>query len=467
MPLIETISATLLREVPLLKDLSATLLESLRPHLHACEFRKGEPILRVGDYCDGAYYSLKGRVDARLPAAASTRARRDASVLVPEVPVALKLGEQTILEPGEIFGEGSALSRYPIAIDLTASSDVSCVLIRTPALRAMFDVPELAGFKELFERRYRERTLRSHLRRVDLFADLDEAALERLVDRAELRSFKPKEVIAEEGQPCDAFYLVRGGYVKVSVRTSGADLAVTYLRMGDWIGEATLCLNEPWPVSLTAIDHVELVRLSLEDIRPLLSVASASSRLWDVMIERLKQRGRTAVNPSSSRPLQFAMESELIRGESVLLIDLERCTRCDECVRACADAHDGTPRFVREGIKFQNFSVPTACYQCSDPVCMIGCPTGAITRPLGSLEVAIDASTCIGCGNCVKRCPWGNILTVPFDSPRVGERINLATKCDLCIGRPEGPACVQMCPQGCAQRVSFKDSEQVTMLFSG
>ena len=85
----------------------------------------------------------------------------------------------------------------------------------------------------------------------------------------------------------------------------------------------------------------------------------------------------------------------------------------------------------------------------------------------GSVEVAIDASTCIGCGNCVKRCPWGNILTVPFDSPKVGERINLATMCDLCIGRRGRAGCVQMCPQGCAQRVSFKDSEQVTMLFSG
>ena len=37
-----------------------------------------------------------------------------------------------------------------------------------------------------------------------------------------------------------------------------------------------------------------------------------------------------------------------------------------------------------------------------------------------------------------------------------------ATKCDLCLGRPEGPACVQMCPHGSAKRISFKDLEQVT-----
>jgi Fe-S-cluster-containing hydrogenase component 2 len=39
--------------------------------------------------------------------------------------------------------------------------------------------------------------------------------------------------------------------------------------------------------------------------------------------------------------------------------------------------------------------------------------------------------------------------------------INLATKCDLCIGRSAGPACVQMCPHGSAVRISFKDLETV------
>ena len=39
--------------------------------------------------------------------------------------------------------------------------------------------------------------------------------------------------------------------------------------------------------------------------------------------------------------------------------------------------------------------------------------------------------------------------------------INLASKCDLCVDRREGPACVQMCPHGSAVRISFKDLETV------
>ena len=33
----------------------------------------------------------------------------------------------------------------------------------------------------------------------------------------------------------------------------------------------------------------------------------------------------------------MAMDTGLIHGESVLMIDLNTCTRCDDCVRACED----------------------------------------------------------------------------------------------------------------------------------
>ncbi len=464
----EPLTPAQLRDVPFLRELTGETRALLRPNLFRRDFRQGDCILKAGEYFDGAYYLLAGKVEVRVPAAAGANpADRPAGTLVlDEVPMSVRAGSQTTIEAGEIFGEGSALSRFPIVVDFLAATDVSCVLIGTAALRAMFEVPELASFKALFDRRYRERTLRTHLQRAKLFSQLDPSVVETLISRAELVSFKPGRTIAEEGSPCDAFYLVRGGYIQVAVRSGSADVTLTYLRVGDSIGEAALLLNEPWPFSLTAVEHVELVKISQDDMRRLVPSALIDRELWDGLVLHLQQRGRAATNPLSTQALDFSITSGLIHGESVMLIDLEICTRCDECVRACADTHDGVPRFVREGTKFENFTVPTACFHCTDPVCMIGCPTGAITRPLGSFEVAIDPNTCIGCGSCVSRCPWGNILTVPFDSPKVGKQIDLATKCDLCIGRPEGAACVQMCPQGCLERVNFKDQARVEALFS-
>jgi Fe-S-cluster-containing hydrogenase component 2/CRP-like cAMP-binding protein len=439
MPL-EPLTSEQLHDVLLLRDVAPDVRESLRPYLFRAQFVTGDRIAAAGSYLDGAYYLLAGVVEARVPAPA---------------------GAATAIAAGSVFGEDSALSRYPLAADVIAASDVSALFIRTAALRAMFDLPELAAFKAAFDRDYRDRALRAHLQRTELFSNLDAAAMETLIARAELAAYKPGKPIALEGSPCDALYLVRGGYVQLASRMGDADVTLSYLRPGEWAGETALVLNEPWPFSLTAVEHVELVRITLDDVRTVLPDVARDPRLWEALVRRLTRRAQVIADPLAHSVLQFTAESGLVHGESVLLIDLERCTRCDECVRACADAHGGVPRFVREGAKFRNFTVATACYHCTDPVCMIGCPTGAITRPLGTREVAVDAATCIGCGNCVRRCPWDNILTVEFDSPSVGERIALATKCDLCVGRADGPACVQMCPQGCAERVNFKDLARV------
>jgi Fe-S-cluster-containing hydrogenase component 2 len=290
--------------------------------------------------------------------------------------------------------------------------------------------------------------------------------IERLKERAELVSCEPGQVVEQEGEPADAFYLVRGGFVKVSVTAGSSELAVTYLRKGDYAGEAALLIDEAWPFTLQALDHAELVKISKQEFKEITARSPGlEDVLWREAVARLKARAAALENPTRSEYVQMAMETGLIHGDSVLLIDLATCTRCDDCVRGCADAHGGVPRFVREGQKYRNWLIPTACYQCTDPVCMIDCPTGAIARAIGTLEVTINDATCIGCGNCAERCPWGNIVMVETEEKRPdGKPVELATKCDLCLTRPEGPACVQMCPHGSAVRISFKDLERVTQL---
>ena len=42
----------------------------------------------------------------------------------------------------------------------------------------------------------------------------------------------------------------------------------------------------------------------------------------------------------------------LMEAQSLLLIDLDKCTRCDDCVRACAASHDNVTRLIRDGLRF-------------------------------------------------------------------------------------------------------------------
>jgi Fe-S-cluster-containing hydrogenase component 2/CRP-like cAMP-binding protein len=495
-----------LKTYPFLDRVTPRILEKLQPNLIERVYAPGEVILRAGEYSDAAFFIVDGLVEVRLSAVEndpeSSPARSappqppiklglagrlqkvfarepleravqvggmasDGTVILDDMPVGGRPGARVLLETGEVFGELSALSRYPVSADVVARLETRCLMIRTPALRMMLKQKPLADFKQMVDERYRTRSLASHLRNVELFAALDSRIITGLQQSAELLSFDPGEQIIEQDTVGDAFYLVRGGYVKVAVRAGASNLAITYLRKGDYAGELSLLMDEPWPFSLFALEHVEMVKIARVDFERIVEQHEAvRDLLWQAVVLRLKERGVALRNPLSAQYLQMAMDTGLIHGESVLLIDLNTCTRCDDCVRACADTHGGTPRFIREGPRFRQWSIPTACYQCTDPVCMIGCPTGAITRPVGSLEVTINKDTCIGCHNCVKRCPWDNIVEVPYSSPTLQRDIELATKCDLCLGRSQGPACVQMCPHGSATRISFKDLETVATTLS-
>ena len=151
-----------------------------------------------------------------------------------------------------------------------------------------------------------------------------------------------------------------------------------------------------------------------------------------------------------------------MQAQSLLVLDLKKCTRCDQCVKACADAHEGVTRLVRDGQRFEHYLIATSCRHCRDPLCMV-CPVGAIHRGK-SLDVTIDHS-CIGCGECAKNCPYGNINMHWFDVADqelvelgLGQgrakmaRVRKATNCNLCRDEAE-PACVYACPHDAAHRV--------------
>jgi CRP-like cAMP-binding protein/Fe-S-cluster-containing hydrogenase component 2 len=485
----------LLRPLPLFAGIPEKardkVLEKVRKYLHVVTYQPGDTVLRQGEYGDSAFYIVNGAAEllfspgtdepsgkkavVRGGAHVAGRAKpkgagegmigrggTSGTVILPAFPAEVVPGQRTVLEKGELFGEMSALSRYPISATVKAASPLRLLQIRLPGLRMLSASSK--DFKAFLDTRYRERTLARHLRSVGLLADVDSRFVDELKKKAELLSFAPGAIIAQEGTPANSFYMVRGGYVKVSVAAGTSDLAVTYLRTGDFAGEAALLLDEAWPFTLQALEHVEIVKIDKDDFKQgLTGQTELEERLWALLHERLKQRGAVSRNPVSSEYLQMAMETGLIHGESVFLIDLSTCTRCDECVRGCADAHGGQPKFIREGERYRNWLIPTACYQCTDPTCMTDCPTGAITRGAGSLEVTINEPTCIGCSNCATRCPWGNITMRETEEKRPdGKPVELASKCDLCLGRPEGPACVQMCPHGSAVRISFKDLERVT-----
>ena len=81
------------------------------------------------------------------------------------------------------------------------------------------------------------------------------------------------------------------------------------------------------------------------------------------------------------------------------------------------------------------------CMHCEDPGCLKACPApGAIVQYSNGIVDFIHEN-CIGCGYCIKGCP--------FNIPRISKVDHKAYKCTLCSDRVavgQGPACAKACP---------------------
>jgi formate dehydrogenase iron-sulfur subunit len=154
--------------------------------------------------------------------------------------------------------------------------------------------------------------------------------------------------------------------------------------------------------------------------------------------------------------------------EVAKLIDVSKCIGCKACQVACLEWNDkrqepGENVGIYENpldltpdmftlMRFTEWDNPKTgdlewlirkdgCMHCEDPGCLKACPSpGAIVQYANGIVDFIHEN-CIGCGYCVKGCP--------FNIPRISKVDNTAYKCTLCSDRAavgQQPACAKSCP---------------------
>jgi len=133
--------------------------------------------------------------------------------------------------------------------------------------------------------------------------------------------------------------------------------------------------------------------------------------------------------------------------------DESACASCGMCALVCAAVHGHAVGPSTAGIwldrdPFACEYLSIVCHQCDAPECFFACETeGAFYIEETTGARAIDSEKCIGCGDCMEACVF-ETSRIQMDKDR-----EVALKCDLCAGRPEGPACVQYCPRQALQLI--------------
>ena len=497
-------------------------------------FQKGEIIVRQGDYGHSAFVILDGsaRVFLKEPAAEQLGHRQQvrptvwgsfkrwlqrsryaeqttnrgsavalqltrdgaARIFLQDVPGVLEPDRTTVLGPREMFGEIAALGRTPRTATIVAAGDTQMLEIRWQGLREIRKYsPE---WKLEIDRRYRERSLRSHLAETPLLWNLPEQTLRLIADATRFETFgefdwhsayqrvreagererlEQEPLIAQEGDYPNGLLLVRSGFARVSSRYNHGERTESYLGKGEAFGLGEIVSGwqgkvVPLRHSLRSLGYVDVLFIPTavleQHVFPRLTPEQLTNLTKDLAP---KPAGSPQPDHTGNSFLEFIVAGRFINGRAAMLIDLDRCTRCDDCVRACAATHDNNPRFIRHGPESGGVMVASACMHCVDPVCMIGCPTGAIHRESINGQVEINPDTCIGCSVCAQSCPYGTIQMValhddagqPVVTEETGAPIRRATKCDLCIDQPAGPACVNACPHDALIRADMRSFEDL------
>lgn len=388
------------------------------------------------------------------------------------------------MQPGSVFGEIAALGRVQRKATVFAQTDTQLLEIRWQGLRELRKYDD--GWRKLIDTSYRENQLKRNLQQHALFSHLDDNALQAVADSTLFETYgsfewfqafkrqqkgagpdaaedADEQAIAQEGEYTDGLLLVSAGFARVSIRVGNGRRTLTYLKEGDYFGFDELYsmwktgTEQPLETALSALGYLDVLRVPFQVLREHVfpRMEAPKQRLADLADRPL----------AADALLEWAVDQRFINGTQTMLINLDRCVRCDDCVRACAATHGGNPRFIRHGRTHGAYMVANACMHCSDPVCMIGCPTGAIHRSQERGMVVINDQTCIGCGTCANSCPYDNIRLVeiadqagrPIMDPDTGMPIRKATKCDLCAEQPSGPACVRACPHDALERVDFRN----------
>lgn len=131
------------------------------------------------------------------------------------------------------------------------------------------------------------------------------------------------------------------------------------------------------------------------------------------------------------------------------LVDAERCIGCFSCAMACKNQYHQEPGVIwRQVYPLDEQIYPhreraflsLACNHCEHPTCLEVCPVQAYTKRDEDGVVIHDQDKCIGCGNCIRSCPFG--------APRYNPVEKRAEKCSFCWQRLDAglkPACVTAC----------------------
>ncbi|MGG1515009.1 peptidase domain-containing ABC transporter [Paenibacillus oryzisoli] len=244
------INAANLHHFPLFDMLTDEELALLSRQLKPASYAMGQTIVDRSEPPDALYIIIEGR------------ARK---IGLNQAGKETNLG---LLLPGDHFGEHSLFgSETPAAITIRASTPLEVLRLDQDQFKELVERhPDLGAY---FRKYIDSDVIRTFLKNNTLFTHVDQAALRSLLNRLEICTYESGACLVREGEPGDAFYILKTGAALVE---RGAEAAiVNRLYPGDFFGELALLTGEPRKATIRAAEPVTAFRLGRDDFDALVA----------------------------------------------------------------------------------------------------------------------------------------------------------------------------------------------------
>ena len=154
------------------------------------------------------------------------------------------------------------------------------------------------------------------VRELDLFAEMEEANFDELMQAAFLQRFPPQVQLITEGEPADFLYIMVEGSVELFAANGGRETSVEIVRPVSTFILAAVLRDAPYLMSGRTVESSQILMLPAGNVRAIFDRDNAFAR---AVVRELSARYRGVVKSLKNQKLRNAVErlaNCLLRSEA-------------------------------------------------------------------------------------------------------------------------------------------------------
>jgi CRP-like cAMP-binding protein/rhodanese-related sulfurtransferase len=239
----EQIKGPDLKKYDFFSSISDGALEALSDAVQKVELPAGTEIIKEGTHGDAFYLLCKGEVEVTKQTGHGQTAK------------------VSVVGAGEGFGEMSLLTNLPRSCTVTAKTDVTLGKISREDFEQIISLD--TAFSNILDRKARGYAEFNMIKTLQPLALVEPEKMLALISGMEEKTFAPGDIIINQGDKGDAYYIVKSGRVVVIKRPKGGGEAeqVAELKSGSGFGEEALIRDEPRNATVRAVEETTVLSL--------------------------------------------------------------------------------------------------------------------------------------------------------------------------------------------------------------